>query len=249
MGLVRASAKARQYEQIVAWPRLGRLTAQWLQLVSSDRAGHQSAQFRQGPIDGDYFGIREWRPGDSKRWIHWRTAARIGKLAVRQFEQVIAQDMILVLDLWQPEHPSKEQLGRVELAVSFAATVVQDASRKKGCRMTVALAGRQRGNWSARASAIFVRKTFERLAVAEAATENRIDEVLGAVVAVAPAGAQLVVISTRANALGEVSKKSIFAAKHRHKRSLERVLWLDIGSPQVASVFQLDDNGDHKDST
>ncbi len=249
MGLVRATAKLRQYEQIVAWPRLGRLTAHWLQVVSSERTGHQATQFRQGPIDGDYFGIREWRPGDSKRWIHWRTAARIGKLAVRQFEQVIDQDMILVLDLWQPDTPTREQLGRVELAISFAATVVNDASRKKGCRMTVALAGKQRGNWSARASAIFVRKTFERLAVAEAATENRFDEVLGTVVAAAPSGAQLVVVSTRANVLGAVGQSAVFATKHRHQRSLERVLWLDIGSPQVAAVFQLDDNGEESDDS
>ncbi len=247
MGLVRASAKLRHYEQIVAWPRLGRLTAQWLQAVNSDRTGHRATQFRQGPIDGDYFGIREWRPGDSKRWIHWRTAAKIGKLAVRQFEQVIDQDMILVLDLWQPAAPSREQLGRIELAISFAATVVNESSRKKGCRMTMALAGKQRGNWSAHASPVFVRKTFERLAVAEAATENRLDEVLGTVVAAAPSGAQLVVVSTRASALAAVGKSSAFAAKHRHQRSLERVLWLDIGSPQVSAVFQLDENVDGAD--
>lgn len=248
MGLVRASAKSRQYEQIVAWPRLGRLTPQWLQVVSSERLGQQAAQFRQGPIDGDYFGIREWRPGDSKRWIHWRTAAKIGKLAVRQFEQVFDQDMILVLDLWQPPGPSREQLGRVELAVSFAATIVNESSQKKGCRVTVALAGKQRGNWSARASATFVRKSFERLAVAEAATENRLDEMLGSVVAVAPSGAQLVVVSSRPSALDAVGRSPAFANKHRHQRSLDRVLWLDVGSPQIASVFQLDENPEASDS-
>jgi uncharacterized protein (DUF58 family) len=242
MGLVRASAKLRQYEQILAWPRLGRLAPRWLQVVSSERLGQRAAQFRQGPIDGDYFGIREWRPGDSKRWIHWRTAAKLGKLAVRQFEQVFDQDMILVLDLWQPSGPSREQLGLVELAVSLSATIVNESSRKKGSRMTVALAGKQRGHWSARASATFVRKTFERLAVAEAATENRLDETLGTVVAAAPSGALVLVVSSRASVLNSISLSRPFAGKHRHQRSLDRVLWLDVGSPQITSIFQLDEH-------
>jgi uncharacterized protein (DUF58 family) len=249
MGLVRASAKSRRYEQIVAWPRLGRLTPQWLHVVTSERVGQRAAQFRQGPIDGDYFGIREWRPGDSKRWIHWRTAAKIGKLAVRQFEQVFDQDMILVLDLWQPASPSREQLGRVELAVSFAATIVNESSRKKGCRVTMALAAKQRGHWSARASASFVRKTLERLAVAEAAAENRLDKMLATVLATAPAGALLVVVSSRASVLDSVGKSQAFASKHRHQRLLDRVLWLDAASPHIATIFHLDERAEGSDAS
>jgi uncharacterized protein (DUF58 family) len=241
MGLVRASAKLRQYQQVVVWPRLGRLTKNWLQIASSERIGQRPMEYRQGPIDGDYFGLREWRSGDSKRWIHWRTTAKLGELAVRQFEQVFDEDLILVLDLWRPAQASRDDLGRVELAVSFAATVVSEASQKKRGRITVALAGKQRGHWLAQASGILVRKTFERLAVAEAVVENHLDEVIGAVLTGSPSGAQVVVISTRSSVLDAVGKSRAFASKQRHQRSLERVLWLDVGGPQLAAIFQLED--------
>ena len=126
MGLVKATAKLKQFERVVVWPRLGQLTPHWLELLDSRRLGRQTAHCRQGPIDGDYYGLREWRTGDSKRWIHWRTTAKLGKLAVRQFEQQQNQDLALVLDLWQPDPPRDEDRGRVEIAVSFAATLVDE---------------------------------------------------------------------------------------------------------------------------
>ena len=196
--------------------------------------------FRQGPIEGDYFGLREWRPGDSRRWIHWRTTAKMGKLAVRQFEQIHDQDMAMVLDLWQPKDAGREDRGRVELAVSFAATVVQESSRRKGSRLTLALAAKQRGNWSARVSTTFARQTLGRLAVVEATSENLLAEVLGSAVAGIPAGAQLVVVSTRPSELQTVGTSPALAGVHRYQRILERVLWVDVGVPQVSEVFELE---------
>jgi uncharacterized protein (DUF58 family) len=239
MGLVKATTKLKCYEQVVVWPRLGQLTPDWLRIMTSERMGRQPMQLRPGPIEGDYFGLREWRPGDSRRWIHWRTTARIGEVAVRQFEQVHDQDLAIVLDLWHPGEPNREDLGRVELAVSFAATVVHEASRRKGGRLTLALAAKQRGRWSARASDFFARQTLERLAVVEAASDNRLAEVLAGAVAGIPAGTQLVVVSTRASLLSAIGAGPAFAAKHRYQRTLQRAIWLDVGTPQLSDVFML----------
>jgi uncharacterized protein (DUF58 family) len=239
MGLFKATAKVRRYEQVVAWPRLGRLTPGWLRMMVSGRLGRQPQPFRQGPVEGDYFGLREWRPGDSRRWIHWRTTAKLGDLAVRQFEQIHDQDLAIILDLWQPNEPSRSDLERVEIAISFAATVVQESSQSKGSRLTLALAGKQRGNWTARVSTTFARQTLERLAVVEAATDNRLDEVLGAAVAEVPAGTQLVVVSTRPNALQAIAASPALVDVHRYQRMLEHVLWVDVGVDQVQEMFQL----------
>ncbi len=82
---------------LLVGPRLGRLTQRWLQIVDSRLQGSHSEGRRQGLLEGDYYGLREWRPGDSQRWIHWRTSAKLGELAVRQFEQQRSRDLILVL--------------------------------------------------------------------------------------------------------------------------------------------------------
>ena len=84
-----------------------------------------------GP-EGDFYGVREWRSGDSLRLIHWRSSARTGKFVVRQFEQPHNRDVAILLDLWLPENPSTPGDENVELAISFAATVLTDLCRQGG---------------------------------------------------------------------------------------------------------------------
>jgi uncharacterized protein (DUF58 family) len=237
MGLVKATARLKHFQRVVVWPRLGRLAPSWLRLLDSRRVGRQTTHHRQGPIDGDYYGLREWRPGDSKRWIHWRTTAKMGKLAVRQFEQQQNQDLALVLDLWLPANPRDEDQGRVEVAVSFVATLVNELARRGGSRLTIALAARQRGHWSATASPLFARQSLERLALVDAAAENRLAETLSEVVSGLPLGTQVVVISTRGSLLASLGRSEPFAARHRHQRALGSVIWLDVDSEEVRRMF------------
>jgi len=241
MGLVKATARLKQFERVTVWPRLGRLTPHWLALLDSRRLGRQTAHHRQGPIDGDYYGLREWRSGDSRRWIHWRTTAKLGKLAVRQFEEQQNQDLALVLDLWLPPEPRDADRGRVEVAVSFAATLVDELARRGGSRLTIGLAGRPHGHWSAPASALFAQQTLHRLALVDAATENHLAETLAEVVTSSPLGMQVVVISTRSNQLLGVGHSGPFADRHRHQRALGNVLWLDVGADEVRRVFEWDE--------
>lgn len=241
MGLVKATAKLKLFERVIAWPRLGRLSPSWPDLLDSRRLGRHTAHARQGPVDGDYFGLREWRPGDSKRWIHWRTSAKLGKLAVRQFEQQQNQDLALVLDLWLPAKPRDEDQRRVEVAISFAATLADELTRRGGCQLTMALAARQRGYWSATASPQFARQTLERLALVDAATENHLAEALSEVVAGNPWGAQVAVISTRSDQLLTIGRSKPFLDRQRHQRALGNILWLDVGTDEVRRVFEWDE--------
>jgi uncharacterized protein (DUF58 family) len=46
----------------------------------------------------DYLGIREYRPGDSPRHVHWPSSARLGALMVREFEQERPQRVAILID-------------------------------------------------------------------------------------------------------------------------------------------------------
>jgi uncharacterized protein (DUF58 family) len=47
---------------------------------------------------GEVFaGVRDYRPGDQRRWIHWRTTARTGRLAVREQEEPARSPVVLVV--------------------------------------------------------------------------------------------------------------------------------------------------------
>lgn len=91
-------------------------------------------------LEADFYGLRDWRPGDSRRWIHWRTSARRGSLVVRQFEQRRSQDLALLVDLWQPTQPSEAELAHVETAVSFVATLLADACQQSGRQLMIQIA-------------------------------------------------------------------------------------------------------------
>ena len=51
----------------------------------------------------DFYGIRSYRPGDSPRWIHWRTTARVGQPMVREFEEPPQQHLTVILEAWLPD--------------------------------------------------------------------------------------------------------------------------------------------------
>ena len=137
-GLFSRTITVGESETLIVLPRLGRLTEGWAARRLEAFAGADRRRRRAGP-EGDFYGVREWRSGDGRRLIHWRSSARLGKLVVRQFERPRSRDVAVVLDLWQPEPPAAEHLENVELAVSFAATVLADLCRKGGSNVYLAL--------------------------------------------------------------------------------------------------------------
>jgi len=197
-GFCRRRAIVGEEETLLVLPRLGRLMPRWLARHHQAFEGNRRREHRHGRIAGEFYGVRPWRNGDSRRLIHWRSSARHGTLVVRQFEQHRNRDIALLLDLWQPDRPTTESLENVELAVSFAATVVVDTCRRGGGSLlvgtTVAPAKLVRGP----ASPGLMQSVIEGLAVAEASSRDRLAELLQRVVASLEPGTEVVLVTTRA---------------------------------------------------
>jgi uncharacterized protein (DUF58 family) len=197
-GFCRRRAIIGQEETLLVLPRLGRLMPRWLARHHQAFEGNRRREHRHGRISGEFYGVRPWRSGDSRRSIHWRSSARRGALVVRQFEQHRNRDVALVVDLWQPARPTAESRENVELAVSFAATVVADTCRRGGGSLlvgtTLAPARPVRGP----ASGALMQSVIESLAVAEASSEDRLGELIQAVLASIEPGTELVLVTTRA---------------------------------------------------
>ncbi len=108
---------------LCVYPRIFSLRNRWQQKLLSQSGGMTVTARRSGPTEGDFFGLREWQPGDSPKWIHWRTTARLGKLAVRQFEQQRRFDACILVDGYSAASvESEKQEGGVETAISLAAS-------------------------------------------------------------------------------------------------------------------------------
>ena len=76
--------------------------------------------------DGDdFYGVREYAPGDELRRVHWRTTARTGTLAVAEYAQGVTLDVTVALDLFQDAYKGtgSEEHSALETAVTLAATL------------------------------------------------------------------------------------------------------------------------------
>ncbi|HHM13063.1 MAG TPA: DUF58 domain-containing protein [Planctomycetaceae bacterium] len=166
LGLVRSSAWLRYRRSVTVWPALGKLRPAWHALLRQSQLGQRTAQPRKGRLEGDYYGLREWRPGDSRRWIHWRTTARLDELTVKQFEQRRDEALTLVIDLWAPEDASEDRIAAVERVLQFAATVIQDRRRRGDQEVHVVLHGESRESWRGMLKGALAVRILDALAMA-----------------------------------------------------------------------------------
>ena len=238
LGLVRRQIEiAEPRSSLVVYPRLGRLTLGWTRRYGEASHGSRRTMHRQGLMEGDYHGLRDFRSGDSRRWIHWRTTARRGELMVKQFEQQRNQDLCLLVELWQSESPTLAELENVELAVSFAATVVSDRCRRAGNFLLTGTAAETSSFTRGPSSSALLQETMEALAVAEAGPKDRLPELLDSALEVIRPGTSIVLISTRSVELGSPRFSEVW--KDQRKRAwLGRMLVIDAGSTQLGQYFQ-----------
>ena len=67
-----------------------------------------------------FHALREYVPGDDRRYIHWRSSAKTGTFMVRQFEESRRSRLMILLDL---EPGAYTDDAEFELAVGAAASV------------------------------------------------------------------------------------------------------------------------------
>lgn len=202
LGLFRYRMTVYQRDHVIVYPRLGRLTPAWRRFQESTDTGAARLSRRQGALEGEFYGLRDWRSGDSRRWLHWRTSARRQTPVVRQFEQRRNQNLVIVLDLGPGEMADAVQSQRadtdaVERAISFVATVVADVCRGGGWWLTVSAAANERWTESGPTSTAMLHEVMRRLALSEPAANEVLPSVLGDALDRAHPGAQLLVVSHR----------------------------------------------------
>jgi uncharacterized protein (DUF58 family) len=195
-GLVRHSLVLADCEELLVHPMLGRLSGGWTEMMREYEAGSQRLT-RRGMLEADFYGLREWRTGDSRRWIHWRTSARQGSLIVRQFEQRLSQNLALLVDLWQGSDPTDDQLAHVETAVSLVATLIAEACHRPGARLMIELAAQERLSRSGPASPLFFREQMDALALVQGHQQPGFPRLLGHALARIPASTPTILVSTR----------------------------------------------------
>lgn len=119
-GLLRFTRTFGEYQQeVVVYPKVYDLLGLPLR-GQSMQTGARGTLARQGDEFSD---LREYRRGDDRRHIHWKSVARTGELIVKEFAQNAPQRHAVVLDLHCASPPTSEI--EVEDAVSAAGSVLR----------------------------------------------------------------------------------------------------------------------------
>jgi uncharacterized protein (DUF58 family) len=78
----------------------------------------------------EFFGTREYRQGDSLRYIHWPSTARHSQMIVKEFEIRAATEVTLLLDLHKDSDIGTGKETTLEYAVKIAASIAQYALQR-----------------------------------------------------------------------------------------------------------------------
>jgi uncharacterized protein (DUF58 family) len=95
-------------------------------------------------LSNDFFGVREYRPGDSRRLIHWKSTARQGTLMVKELEMPADMDLTAVIDLDNTAWSGNDKYNTFEYAVKIVGSVSKEVLEKGYGLRIVALGGAQR---------------------------------------------------------------------------------------------------------
>lgn len=222
--------------QIVVHPRQGQLSPRVQQLFQQEMHGNAQISRKVGMHEADFYGLRPWATGDSKRWIHWRTTARLGELSVRQFERQQRRQLCLLLDLFIPEPRQPDSEAQVEKAVSFVASLANSTARWGNDRLAVAVAGQIAFAMPSVQSSILVEELLDRLAVIAPASRPPLAEAVQSLSLPLLNNPQLVVISTRASQYqGLLQAVQKFPVAKTFSRV--QVKWLDVARGDLEPYF------------
>jgi uncharacterized protein (DUF58 family) len=112
--------------ELVIWPRHDRVLRAAAPGAGKSRA-LGVAMSRATGTRGDYRGLREYRPGDDPKDIHWRSSARFDTPVVREYDRDTSESLWFCLDL--AGEPSDAAEAVVEVAASLAARAEVEGKR------------------------------------------------------------------------------------------------------------------------
>jgi uncharacterized protein (DUF58 family) len=119
-GLVRTKRGGFVKTRLIVHPAWRELRSFPLPETPAATADEALAVTRSG--HGEVFaGVRDYRPGDQQRWVHWRTTARTGRLVVREHEEPARSPVVLVVGAGAAESPEWEQLVAAAASVGVYA--------------------------------------------------------------------------------------------------------------------------------
>jgi uncharacterized protein (DUF58 family) len=122
--VVRARHLANK-DALLIYPAIGKVDPQIIRMCQPADTSGAMIRPRRGGSD-EFYGVKEYRPGENPRRIYWRRSARTGTLLSKEMMHVSPPRILMLVDTHLRER-SLEAHTRVERAIAMAASVAQHA--------------------------------------------------------------------------------------------------------------------------
>jgi uncharacterized protein (DUF58 family) len=242
MGLVRGSYLLTPPIEFCVAPQLGSLKPRWDQRLQSEATGSTAIRRRRGVEEDEFYALRPWRSGDSRRQIHWRSTAKQGEPIIKQFDQKSDRDFALAIDLFAPSLdpdgnalPDAIEFERTEKVLSFSATVVAQLRNAVHGRVGISVCGHESFFCSEQNNRELVGIVMKQLAVAQGAGNTGLKQGIIELYSSVSPGTPIIVISTRSK---PTTLSDEFSQSGTSMAMLEKwIRWIKVDSPEFHELF------------
>lgn len=248
-GLIGSQKVIPEVKTFFVAPRLGELSPTWDQRLRSTAIGSEALQRRRGIDEDEFYALRRWRSGDSKRHIHWRSTAKLGRPMVKEHDQRTNRDFAIVLDLFGksqelgPDGIDEDSHWRCETVLSFAATVFAHLGTAVQGQIGLGVCGKQCEVISDRNNHELLKRFMRSLSVARASSQDSIVSLANTIIQLAASvssGTPIYVASSRPNPFADQVGFEIedVQLNRQWKMVASNINWLTVGSDQFDRMFK-----------
>lgn len=227
-------------DEFYVFPKIGHLSAKWQTRRTDAAINRQRYRFKPSRGTGEFLGVRQWLPGDTRKWIHWRASAKHGQPFVRQFEVKQNYDCAVLLDLYDDGlRFGQVEAGNFELALSFAATLVSEMTRRGGCNLFFATSKPDEEYLSGPICLPLVESVLRRLATTNRESKDNLPKVILEALPQIDPGADIIIISPKPINLANSQRFNTVRNDPRFRNAAQRIKSIDTSNPDFDQYFSL----------
>ncbi len=126
-GFIKRAVERREPESILVYPAICDINPKLMQIMRSADSTGATMRPRRGGSD-EIYGLKEFRQGESPRFIYWKRSARTGTLVSKEMTHVSPPKILLVVDTYiEPTKRSRRTHADVERVIAMAASLANRA--------------------------------------------------------------------------------------------------------------------------
>ena len=211
LGLIERSRAFRTMDHVLIYPRIGKVRPNWRQKVDGGAEQVDQQLPKRGVYHDDFHRLREFRPGDNPRDIHWRSTARRGELILREYYPHRDHVLSIVLDLYRDSSTRYIYDEAIESALSFVVSLLVERGRE--CHdgiLTMAAAGEDVFRWEGQGNSSSLELLFDGLSVFQPGAAADISGLLNEAIQHSSSSTELIVMTTRS---GDLPYQSLLTSR------------------------------------